>query len=75
MFNTLLYTKKLEAVGIKRDIAEAHIQILAEVVEKDMATKQDLRELEYRLTIRIAAINGAMITLAIAITAALAKVF
>jgi hypothetical protein len=40
-----------------------------------MATKQDLRELEYRLVVKLSAILGTIITVAIALTAALAKVF
>lgn len=75
MFNTLKYSRKLEEVGIPREQAETHIQIIAEVLEEDMATKQDLRELEYRLLIKLSAIIGTMITLAIAITAALARLF
>jgi hypothetical protein len=39
----------------------------------DVATKQDLRDLEYRLVIKLSTIMGAMITLAIAITATVAK--
>ncbi len=30
MFNTLMYTKQLEEVGITREQAEAHIQIMTE---------------------------------------------
>lgn len=53
--------------------AEAHIRIIAEIVEGDLTTKQDLRELEYRLIIKISAIVGTIVTLAIAVTAALTK--
>lgn len=48
-FNTLQYAKKLEAVGIPRNHAEAHIQIIAEIVEGDLATKQDLKNTEISL--------------------------
>lgn len=75
MFNTLHYTKKLEAAGITREQAEAHVQIIAEIVEDDVATKQDLKDLEYRLIIKLSTILGAMVTLAIAVTAAIAKMF
>ena len=73
MFNTLQYAKKLEAVGLSREQAEAHIQIIAEIIEGDVATKQDLKELEYRLVIKLSAILGAIVTLAIAATSAVIK--
>ena len=38
MFNTLQYAKKLEAVGVSREQAEAHIQIIADIIEGDLAT-------------------------------------
>ena len=80
MFDTLRYSKALEAVGVSRDQAEAHIKIIAEIVEGDLATKADVRELkdemqklEYRLIIKLGSIIVATITLAIAATAALTK--
>ncbi len=82
MFDTLKYSRILEAVGLSREQAEAHIKIIAEIVEDDLATKQDIKDLklelnhlEYRLVIKLSAITGAMLTLAIAVTAALAKIF
>ncbi len=74
MFNTLKYTKKLESVGITREQAEAHIQIIAEIVEEDVATKNDLKDLENRLVIKLSAILGGMITLAIAVITALSRI-
>jgi len=73
MFDTLKYSKILEAVGVSREQAEAHIKIVAEIVEGELATKQDLKELEYRLIIKLSAVVGAIVTLAIAVTAALTK--
>jgi hypothetical protein len=46
VFNTLSYAKKLEEAGIPRDQAEAHIQIMAEIIEGDLATKLDVKNLE-----------------------------
>jgi hypothetical protein len=74
MFDTLKYSRTLEAVGVSREQAEAHIKIIAEIVEDDLTTKQDLKELEYRLIIKLSAILGTIVTLAIAVTAALSKV-
>jgi hypothetical protein len=80
MINTLKYAKKLEEAGFSRQQAEVNIQIIAEIVEDDVATKQDIKELkdemqklEYRIVIKLSAIVGTMITLAIAVTAAVAK--
>lgn len=67
MFDTLRYSKMLEAVGISRDQAEAHIRIIAEIVEGDLATKQDLRELEYRLVIKLGALVTAVVATAVAV--------
>ena len=46
--DTLGYCKRLEAVGVPRDQAEVHAQVLAEVVSQ-VATKDDLAELEARI--------------------------
>jgi CRISPR/Cas system-associated endonuclease Cas1 len=73
MFDTLRYSKILEAVGVSREQAEAHIKIIAEVVETDLATKQDLRELEYRLVIKNAAAVATIVGLALAIMAFILK--
>ena len=40
-----------------------------------MATKNDLRDLEYRLIIKLSAILGTIVTLAIALTSTLVKFF
>ncbi len=69
MFNALRYARKLEDVGVSRQQAEAHIQIMAEIVEGDLATKQDVKELkeemlklEYRLIIKL----GTIVTVSLA---------
>ena len=63
MFNTLKYAKMLEEVGFSREQAETSIKILVETMEDKLATKQDLKELEYKLTIRM----GTMLAASIAI--------
>ena len=75
MFNTLRYSRILESAGVSRDQAEAHIQIIAEIVEDDLTTKQDLRELEYRLIIKLSAILGTIVTISIGVAVAMAKLF
>jgi hypothetical protein len=46
--DTLGYCKRLETVGVPREQAEVHAQMLAEVVAQ-VATKDDLDALEVRL--------------------------
>ena len=80
MFNTLSYTKKLEQAGVSREQAEAHIQIIAEIVEGDLSTKQDIKELkdeiqklEYRLIIKLGAIAVGLATLMVGVLAGVLK--
>lgn len=79
-FDSLSYAKKLEATGFTREQAEVQTQAIREVIEEQLATKRDLknletsleaklRDLEYRLTIRL----GTMIAAAVATVAALVK--
>lgn len=49
MNNTLKYVKILEVAGIGREQAEAHIQIISEILEDDLVQKQDLLNSENRL--------------------------
>ena len=59
-FDTLGYAKKLENAGFTRQQAEAQANALMDILEKQIATKQDLKELElrlkYDLTIRLGGI-------------------
>ncbi len=50
MFNAIKYSKKLEEAGFSREQAEIQLQIITEIVEGDLATKQDLKILETTLT-------------------------
>jgi hypothetical protein len=69
-FDTQAYAKRLRNAGCAEGLAEVQAEALAAVVTENVATKQDLRELEYRLTLRL----GAMLTVAVGPVAALAKV-
>ena len=42
MTNPLRYVKQLEGVGLSREQAETHVQIIMDFVEGELATKQDL---------------------------------
>lgn len=74
MFDTLRYSKTLEAVGISREQAEAHVGNISEILESNLTTKQDIKELkselkemEYRLIIKLSTVVLAITTLAVAI--------
>ncbi len=45
MIDTLMYVKKLEAAGIPREQAELQVQIMADIVDRNYSTKQDLKDL------------------------------
>ena len=71
-FDTLKYAKRLKDSGVPDKQAEAEAEALAEVLEvnlKDLSTKEDLRELEQRMIIKL----GGMMMAAIAIVATLVK--
>ena len=65
--NSLNYAKRLEQAGFTRQQAEVQANIMTEIVDEKIATKQDLRVLEYRITIRL----GGMLAAAVAVLAAL----
>ncbi len=69
---------KLEAAGFTREQAEAVVEAMAAVAGRDLATKQDIRDLEHRiellkrdLTIRL----GGMITAGVVVVGALVGLF
>ena len=69
VFDTLEYSKKLKAAGFTDQQAEIQAEALADMFENQIATKRDLRELEYRLLIRL----GGMLTIAIGVVATIVK--
>lgn len=50
MFNSLKYVKQLEGVGLSRNQAETHIEIMTEIIESNLATSQDLKDLRSEIT-------------------------
>ena len=48
-FDTLTYAKKLQEAGVPAPQAEAHAGALRELMEDNLATKRDLKELEVAL--------------------------
>lgn len=51
-FDALKSVEELQGAGVPEIQAKAQIRILQEIVESDLATKRDLKELELRLTIK-----------------------
>ena len=49
MNNAIKYVKILESTGVSREQAEAHVQVLTEFLEGDLATKEDLHNSERSL--------------------------
>lgn len=67
--DSFAYAKKLKAAGFSDEQAEVQAEVLAELIDERLTTKQDLKELEYRLIIRL----GGMMVIAIGIVATLVK--
>jgi hypothetical protein len=72
-FDTYANVKKLKAAGFTEEQAEVQTRIVAELVDEQLVTRgyldERLRELEYRLVMRL----GGMIVVAIGIIATLVK--
>ena len=59
----------MATVGFTEEQAAEQTKIISELIENRLSTKQDLKELEMRLTLRL----GGMMAASIAIVAALVK--
>jgi len=79
-FDTLSFARKLQELGFTKEQSEGFAQLQREIIDERLATKADLwtvknelhhqmKELEYRLTIRL----GGMMAASIALVAALVK--
>ncbi len=69
-FDTHTHVKKLISAGFTEQQAEVQVQALTDPLYDHLATEQDLKELELRLTIRL----GGIVTIGIGIVAVLVKV-
>ena len=67
-FNAIEYVGKLREAGVPDEQAEAHLSILHEIVESNLATKRDLKELEYRMTIKLGGLMVVCIGIVVAIS-------
>jgi len=70
MFDTLAYAKKLKSAGFTEEQAEVQAEALADLIDEQLATKRDLKEMELRLIVRLGGIQAA----SIAIIATLVKI-
>ena len=69
VFNTHAFVKELTQAGMPEKQAEVLARSQAMLIDEELATKQDLKELELRLTIRL----GSMMVVAVGVVAALVK--
>lgn len=69
VFDTHAFVKRLTAVGMPEDQAEALADEQAKLIDERLATKDDLERLEQRLIIRL----GGMLVVAVVAVAALVK--
>lgn len=60
MNESLMYLKKLEAVGVPRAQAEVTVEIMTDIIDKNLATKQDLAHLESTTSREFAAVRSEM---------------
>ena len=73
VFDTHAYVKRLTSVGFTEEQAEVQAEVLTGLIEEQLATKRDLKELEEHLTYRLTLRLGSMMVAAIGIVAALVK--
>jgi len=57
-FDTLAFAKKMKAAGFTEMQAEAQAEAIREIIEERLATKQDLKELEMGLALKMENIRG-----------------
>ena len=69
VFDAHAFVKELAAAGMPEKQAEVLARAQATLIDEQLATKQDLKELELRLTLRL----GSMMVLAVGAVAALVK--
>ncbi len=69
VFDTHAFVKELTRAGMPEEQAEVLARSQAMLIDEKLATKQDLKELELRLTVRL----GSMMVVAVEVVAALVK--
>ena len=56
-FDPIQYVKRLESVGFTREQAEMQSETFFSIVQEQLVTKQDLKELEGRITVELESIR------------------
>ncbi|MFQ5647234.1 MAG: hypothetical protein ACE5GM_09910 [bacterium] len=74
IFDTLAYANKLKTVGVPEQQAEIQAETLAEIIESNLVTKRDLKELELRLKYDLTLRFGGMLAVSTTILAVLMKI-
>lgn len=72
-FDVIAYVRRLKAAGVSQEQAEIQVEILSEIIEKNIATKQDLREQELRIIVKLGGFIFASTTIIISVLALLLK--
>jgi hypothetical protein len=49
MFNAIKYSQELEKAGFSREQAEASVKLLVDIMDQNLATKSDVKEVELSL--------------------------
>ncbi len=52
-FNAFKYVENLREAGVPDKQAEAHLRVLHDIVESNLATKRDIKELEQKMELEI----------------------
>ena len=80
-FNTLAYAERLQGAGFSHEQAKAQVEMMADVIENNLATKRDLKELEVALKrdiketeMRLKIWIGSIMIIAIGVLATLQKI-
>lgn len=82
-FDTLMYAKKLQDKGFTADQAEAQVEMVKEIIDNQLATKQDILDLKRdiqdvrrdikEITDKIVIRLGSLIVIAVGVLAAIIK--
>ena len=70
-FDTLGYAKRIEAAGVDRDKAEAHVEAVRDFVMVELVTKSDMRDALERqalqLTVRLGGVMAGLMAAAVVV--------
>ena len=73
MFDTYAFVKELTGAGMPEPQAEVLARSQAQLIDEKLATKEDLKQLELRLTYNLTVRFGSMMVVAVGVMAALVK--